>query len=82
MTEKEFDKEKKLIESVLEPEEIVSIILGQGSSIEVKVTPDEYIQSYVRPMLKIGFELQTESSNIKKLSFKKDDTTLTLEQEF
>ncbi len=71
MTDKEFEKEKKLIESVLEPEEIMSVTASSENSIDVKVTPDEYIQSYVRPMLKIGYELQTKLSSTIKLVFHK-----------
>lgn len=66
-----FNTEKNLIESVLEPEEIITIHNSENSEIIVTVTPDEYIQSYVRPMLKIGYELQTEKSSIKKLVFLK-----------
>lgn len=87
MTNEIFKKERKLIESVLEPEEIVDIAEADGQNdidIAVTVTPDEYIQSYVRPMLKIGYELSTEKSSIIRLVFVKKTTTeitLSLEQE-
>lgn len=87
MTSELFKNEKNLIESVLEPEEIISILEARGKNdtdIAVTVTPDEYIQSYVRPMLKIGYELSVEKSSAICLVFiKKAETeiTLSLEQE-
>ncbi|HEX3095521.1 MAG TPA: hypothetical protein VHQ20_00190 [Patescibacteria group bacterium] len=78
MTSEKFEHEDILIRTVLEPEEIVEIELINETEnfleITVLVTPDEYIQSYVRPLRKIGYEFSPEASSIIKLSFQKGDT--------
>ncbi len=77
MSEK-FEHEELLIRTVLEPEEIVEIQLLEETEnsldIVVMVTPDEYIQSYVRPFRKIGYEFYPENSSIIKLHFQKGET--------
>ncbi len=77
MSEK-FEHEELLIRTVLEPEEIVEIQLLEETesslNIVVMVTPDEYIQSYVRPFRKIGYEFYPENSSIIKLQFQKGET--------
>ncbi len=77
MSEK-FEHEELLIRTVLEPEEIVEIQLLEETEnsldIVVMVTPDEYIQSYVRPFRKIGYEFYPENSSIIKLQFQKGET--------
>ena len=54
MTQK-FETESIAIQSVLEPEELVEVqLINETESlleILVLVTPDEYIQSYVRQMM-------------------------------
>lgn len=73
----QFETEYNLIRSVLEQEEILEIQnVGETEStldIVLIVTPDEYIQSYVRPLRKIGYQLNSENSTIIKLSFDKGD---------
>ena len=73
-----FEHEAELIKSVLEPDEIIEIDLieetGNQVIIEVIVTPDEYIQSYVRPLSKIGYQFNPDNSTIIKLTFQKGDT--------
>ena len=77
MSEK-FEHEELLMRTVLEPEEIVEIQLLEETEnsldIVVMVTPDEYIQSYVRPFRKIGYEFYPENSSIIKLQFQKGET--------
>jgi hypothetical protein len=77
-TDQKFTDEELLIRTVLEPEEIIEIqqINETESLVEILVivTPDEYIQSYVRPLNKIGYQFDPESSTIIKLYFKKGDT--------
>lgn len=77
MSEK-FEHEELLIRTVLEPEEIVEIQLVSETEnsldIVVMVTPDEYIQSYVRPIRKIGYEFYPENSSIIKLQFQKGES--------
>ena len=77
MSEK-FEHEELLIRTVLEPEEIIEIQLLEETEnsldIVVMVTPDEYIQSYVRPFRKIGYEFYPENSSIIKLQFQKGET--------
>ncbi len=79
-----FDVETRLIETVLEPEEIVDIQLIGSTAIKsikskpivdiaVLVSPDEYIQSYVRPLAKIGYVFDPESSSTERLFFRKGD---------
>ncbi len=78
MMNEKFEHEELLIRTVLEPEEIVEIqfVAETGSSLDivVMVTPDEYIQSYVRPFKKIGYEFYPEDSSIIKLQFQKGET--------
>lgn len=73
-----FSTEVNLIQSVLEPEEILEIELLSESEgvleISLVLTPDEYIQAYVRPLSKIGYKLYPEDSNFIKLFFQKGDT--------
>lgn len=78
MTTDKFDTEVSLIKSVLEPEEILEIQLSEETetSLEILliVTPDEYIQAYVRPLSRIGYRLFPEDSTMIKLFFQKGDT--------
>ena len=78
MTSNKFETEVNLIKSVLEPEEILEIQLvsEEENSIEISLvlTPDEYIQAYVRPLNKIGYKLYPEDSTFIKLFFQKGDT--------
>ncbi len=78
----EFEEEKKLIESVLEEEEILGIEhIGSTAipgikaksivDIAVLVMPDEFIQGYVRPLSKIGYEFFPNSSSTERLFFRK-----------
>ena len=73
-----FNEEELLIRAVLEKDEIIEINLVEETEntveIAVIVTPDEYIQSYVRPLNKIGYQFVPESSTILKLFFQKGDT--------
>jgi GrpB-like predicted nucleotidyltransferase (UPF0157 family) len=82
--EKEFNKEVELIKSVLEPDEIIDIQhIGSTAiknikakpilDIAVLVSPDEYIQSYVRPLNKIGYTYYPESSSSERLFFRKGE---------
>mgnify|MGYP003405296943 CR=1 FL=1 len=75
---KKFESESIAIHSVLEPEEIIEIqlIAETENSLElvVLVTPDEYIQSYVRPLMKIGYQFLPEKSSIIKLHFQKGES--------
>lgn len=87
MPSEKFEAESRLIRSVLEPEELLEIQLVDESekeiSLNVVVTPDEYIQSYVRPLSRIGYQLQTDKSTIIQLHFYKGETfffNLTLTQ--
>lgn len=77
MTQK-FETESIAIQSVLESEELVEIQLIQETEalleLLVLVTPDEYIQSYVRPMMKIGYTFIPEKSSIVKLFFQKGES--------
>ncbi len=78
MTSEKFATEQKLISKVLEPEEIIEIQLVQEDEnhleILVIVTPDEYIQAYVRPMSRIGYKFYPEDSTPLKLFFQKGDS--------
>lgn len=73
-----FDEEVRLIKSVLEPEEILEINLVSETETEMEisliVTPDEYIQAYVRPLSRIGFQFAPDQSTILKLCFHKGET--------
>lgn len=77
MSEK-FETEVNLIKSVLEPEEILEIqeVEETDNSLTTLliVTPDEYIQAYVRPLGKIGYKLYPEDSTFIKLFFQKGET--------
>jgi hypothetical protein len=73
-----FNDEELAVRSVLEPEEIIEIQLLQETEnlveILVIVTPDEYIQSYVRPLSKINYQFNPQQSSIVKLMFEKGET--------
>jgi GrpB-like predicted nucleotidyltransferase (UPF0157 family) len=80
----DFRSEARLIESVFDNDEFIDIqhigstaIPGMKSKpiidIAVLVTPDEFIQGYVRPLNKIGYELSTQSSSIERLFFRKGE---------
>lgn len=73
-----FDVEVSLIKSVLEPEEILEInALDETETflnIQLIVTPDEYIQAYVRPLNRIGYKFYPEDSTSIQLVFQKGDT--------
>ena len=82
--QKMFEQEKKLIESVLYSEELIDIqhIVSTAITtikskpivdIAVLVTPDEYTQSYVRPLTQIGYTFYPESSSSERLFFRKGD---------
>ena len=74
----QFESEKDLIRSVLEPEEILEINLVAATDkcvdIQLILTPDEYIQAYVRPLNQIGYTFYPEDSSPIQLSFQKGDT--------
>jgi hypothetical protein len=78
MTSEKFESEANLIRSVLEPEELLEIQFEEETEKELKltvvVTPDEYIQAYVRPLSRIGYQLITEDSSIIRLVFVKGET--------
>lgn len=78
MESEKFAAEIDLIKSVLEPEEILEIQQTSESEnsldILLIVTPDEYIQAYVRPLGRIGYKFYPEESSIIKLYFQKGDT--------
>jgi hypothetical protein len=67
-----------LLRSVLENDEILEIQqTGETESsldILLIVTPDEYIQAYVRPLGRIGYKFYPENSTMIKLFFQKGDT--------
>lgn len=78
----QFGKEAALIRTILEPEEIIDIQhIGSTAingikakpiiDIAVLVSPDEYIQSYVRPLSKIGYVFYPQSSSVERLFFRK-----------
>ncbi len=80
--EKEFEEEASAIESVFDNDELLGIehigstaITGIKAKpiidIAVMVTPDEFIQGYVRPLNKIGYEFFPESSSVERLFFRK-----------
>ncbi|HEX3095840.1 MAG TPA: hypothetical protein VHQ20_01835, partial [Patescibacteria group bacterium] len=60
MNSDKFEAEEKLIRSILEPEEILEVQLTSETEdnmeILVIVTPDEYIQAYVRPLSHVGYK--------------------------
>lgn len=77
-----FAKEVILIESVFDADELLDIQhVGSTSIASIKakpiidiavlVTPDEFIQGYVRPLSKIGYEFFPESSSTERLFFRK-----------
>ena len=78
MTVEQFSVERDLIRSVLEPEEILEINMVESDEksmeIQLILTPDEYIQAYVRPMNRIGYTFYPEDSTPIQLSFQKGDT--------
>ena len=78
MTSNKFDEEVKLIKSVLENDEILEINFVSETEKELEislvVTPDEYIQAYVRPLSRIGYKFYPEDSSIIKLYFQKGET--------
>jgi hypothetical protein len=78
MESEKFKAEIDLIKSVLEPEEILEIqqTAEDDTSLDMLliVTPDEYIQAYVRPLGRIGYKFYPEDSSIIKLYFQKGDT--------
>lgn len=87
MTSEKFESEASLIRTILEKDEILEIqMLEETESsldIHVVVTPDEYIQAYVRPLSKIGYQFSPADSSIVELYFQKGDTfkyRLTLSQ--
>ncbi len=73
-----FEEESNLIRKVLEPEEILEIVClsETDSSLDISliVTPDEYIQAYVRPLSRIGYTFDPNESSPVKLSFNKGET--------
>ncbi len=77
MTDK-FTPEAKLIRSVLEKDEVLEIQPSnetpESMDILLVVTPDEYIQAYVRPLARIGYKFYPEDSTIIKLYFQKGET--------
>ena len=78
MENAKFTSETALIRSVLEQDEILEIQQNNEteSSLDILliVTPDEYIQAYVRPLGRIGYKLYPENSTMIKLYFQKGDT--------
>lgn len=78
MTTDKLETEANLIRSVLEQDEILEIqsISETETSLDILliVTPDEYIQAYVRPLSRIGYKFYPEDSTIIKLFFQKGDT--------
>jgi hypothetical protein len=78
MNYSKFEPEAELIRSVLEPDEIIEIELveetGTELTINLIVTPDEYIQAYVRPLGRINYKFYPADSTIIKLFFQKGET--------
>ncbi len=78
MRSTKFDEEVKLIKSILENDEILEINLVAENELEMEialiVTPDEYIQAYVRPLSRIGYKFYPDESNIIQLYFHKGET--------
>lgn len=78
MTTELFESEVNLIRSILEKDEILEIQLveetGVSLDIALIVTPDEYIQAYVRPLSKIGYQFYPDESSAIQLVFQKGDT--------
>jgi len=73
-----FTLETALILTVLEREEILEIQQTDETETSLDilliVTPDEYIQAYVRPLGRIGYKYYPENSTMIKLFFQKGDT--------
>lgn len=78
MISSKFEAEYHAINTVLEKDEILEINLVHETEtsmeISVVVTPDEYIQAYVRPLAKIGYSFYSDDSTILKLCFQKGDS--------
>ena len=78
MTTDKLETESNLIRSVLEQDEILEIQATDETETSLDilliVTPDEYIQAYVRPLSRIGYKFYPEDSSIIKLFFQKGDT--------
>lgn len=76
MIHSKFEAEADLVRSKLEPDEILEVKLVEENetnlNILVIVTPDEYIQLYVRPLSRAGYTLIPERSTIINLFFKKE----------
>lgn len=78
MTSEKLETEETLIRSVLENDEILEVQLIEETETNLDllliVTPDEYIQAYVRPLSRIGYSFYPKDSTIIKLFFQKGDS--------